>query len=887
VPRREGPPVHGSPLWRRGLADEVDAELAHHLQERIDRLVEEGWSPDDARREAHRRFGAMADIRGRVLAERGRGRAGRRRGHTGFGGWVQDVRLALRGIRRNPGFALSLVATLALGIGATGGVFSVLDAVLLRPLPYDDPASIVELQHRIPEEDFFLTELMADQVDGWIAAGDFLSDAAVWGRASMLTSDEGSATRISVMAVDAGLDDLVGIETELGRGLVPEDVAEERHVAVLTWSHWQSLGADPDIVGRDLMLDDEPWTVVGVMARGEKYPVAGTTDLWIPIGPDRTVAGRSSSQLRVTGRIRDGLTVAEAQARADEVAARLQEDTPHEMGWSIRVEPVTSWRGNDDIRRGLWMLGGATLLMLLIALVNGTNLLLVRNQGRVGEVSVRKALGASRSRVARHVVVEAVVLSLASGVAATALAWLSVAGIQALAPEELRWGMVHEFGMEGRALSMIFLLATAAGLLVGLLPGLRLARVRPGGSTATRVAGRDRTGSRLRSLLVASEIAITVVLLVGAGLFLRSYANIWNADLGVDVDRVAVLTLSMPAARYPDGPARAEFVRRLVARVAALPGVESVVPAVGAPPEGGGITFGTAVRAEDGETLPGEQLIPFGAGGEGYLEALGTRLVSGRALGPADLDRSTVVIDLDLARTLFGATDAVGRRFTLDADDAEVEWLTVVGVVEELTLGGPDDRLGDGVILYPYDTDSPGAYLDLVVRADGPALALLAPIAEALRAEDARLPIESLQTVREALGDSIQRPRFVVFLLTVLAGLAVVLAGVGVYGVVAYSVREQRRELGIRVALGASSHRLRGDVLRWGLVTGLAGTAVGLVVASQIDDLVAALLFGIAPGDPITLTVVAAGMLAVTCAACLVPAWRATRVDPIEVLRAE
>ncbi len=875
-----------SPLWRRGRSDEVDAELHHHVQERIDRLVDEGWSPEEARREAHRRFGRVPDIRRRVLSESGGGR-GVGRVPTGLGGWIQDVRLALRGIRRNPGFALSLVATLALGIGATGGVFSVLDAVLLRPLPYEDPASIVELQHRIPDQDFFLSELRADQVEGWIAAADFLSDVAVWGRASMLASDGSAATRVTVMAVDAGLDDLVGIETALGRGLVPEDVLEQRRVAVMTWSHWQSLGGDPDIVGGELMLDDEQWTVVGVMARGEKYPVAGTTDLWIPIGPDRTVAGRSPSQLRVTGRIRDGLTVAEAQARADAAAARLQEGAPHEMGWGLRVEPVTSWRGNDDIRRGLWMLGAATLLMLLIALVNGTNLLLVRNQSRVGEVSVRKALGASRIRVARHVVVEAVVFSLASGVAAAVLAWLSVEGIQVLAPEELRWGMVHEFGMELRSLSMIFVLATTAGLLVGLLPGLRLARVRPGGSGATRVAGRDRAGARLRSLLVAGEIAITVVLLVGAGLFLRSYANIWNADLGVDVDRVAVLTLSMPATRYPDGPARAEFVRRLVERVSTLPGVEMAVPAVGAPPEGGGITFGTAVQAEDGDPLPGEQLIPFGAGDAGYLAALGARLVSGRALGAADVGGSNVVIDLDLARTLFGAADAAGRRFTLDAEDEEVEWLTVVGVVEELTLGGPDDRLGDGVILYPYHADSPGAFLNLVVRGDGPARALLGPVAEAVRAEDARLPIESLQTVREALGDSIQRPRFVVFLLTVLASLALVLAGVGVYGVVAYSVREQRRELGIRLALGAPRARVRSGILRWGLLTGLVGTGVGMALASQVDDFAAALLFGIAPGDPITLLAVATGMLAVTCVACLVPAWRATRVDPVEVLRAE
>ena len=875
-----------SPLWRRGRRDEVDAELRHHVQERIDRLVEEGWREDEARREAERRFGPMTDIRRRVLAENGSGEARRRVGLS-LDGWVQDIRLALRSMRRGPGFALSLVATLALGIGATGGVFSVLDAVMLRPLPYDDPESIVDLQLHVPGDGIFLTALRADQVDPWVGAADFLSEAAVWERTSMLRSDGETATRVDVLIAEDDLDDLVGIETALGRGLVPEDVTGRERVAVLTWEYWRAQGSDPDIVGRELTLDDETWTVVGVLARGEKYPVAGTMDLWIPLGPDRLVGGVPASQLRVTGRLREGLTLTEAQARADATAERLQETSPHDMGWTVRLEPVTAWRGNDDTRRGLWMLGAGALLMLLIALVNGTNLLLVRSQGRGGEVAIRKALGASRARVARHVVVEALVLSLASGLAATALAWLSVEGIRLLAPEELLWGMVHEFGLEARALSMIFAVATVAGLLVGLLPGLRLAGVRAGGSTTTRVAGRDRTGARLRSLLVTTEIAVTVVLLVGAGLFLRSYANIWSADLGVDVDRVAVLTLSLPQSRYPDGPSRADFVRRLTERISALPTVERVVPAMGAPPEGGGITFGSAIRAEGGESLSGERMIPFGAGSEGYLDALGTRLVSGRALGAGDVGGANVVIDVDLARDLFGGADATGRRFTLDADDAEVEWLTVVGVVEELTLGGPDDRLGDGVILYPYDLDAPGSYLTLVVRAEESAETILAPIGEALRSEDPRLPASSLQTVREALGDAIQRPRFVVFLLTVLAGLALVLAGVGIYGVVAYSVRERRRELGIRLALGAPTARVRGGVLRWGLLTGLAGTGAGMLLASQVGDFAATLLFDITPGDPVTLVAVAAGMLGVTCLACLVPAWRATRVDPVEVLRAE
>ncbi len=871
---------------RPGVHEGVDLEFENHIAERTDRLIENGWDPEQARAEAERRFGQAQLHRAEAIAVAAI-EPRRPRLPAGLDTVLQDVRYALRGVRRQPGFAATFATTLALGIGATGGVFSVIDAVLLRPLPYLEPDRLVNAQPNLAHEGIVLTEFLTEQVDPWVERAEFLSATALHNRVGVLRTDGEAATEVTAMAVSHDLDEVLGVEAAMGRLLEADDEAGDRRVVVLSWAYWSQQGADPDVVGSTMRLEDERWEVVGVLPPGVKFPVAGTSELWIPRSPDGTILGRQRSQTGVVGRLVDGLDLTIAQERADVLGAQLDESQPAELGWSVALKPVGKWRANADTAKGLWLVAGAVTLMLGIALVNGVNLLLVQGQSRLAEIGVRKAVGASRVRIVRQVLVESSLLALAGGAAATAVAWAVVEAIGAIAPTEITYGMVHDFGLEGRALSLVFVIATVSGLLVGAVPGARLADTRIAGSGAAGARTRDRRSARLRSGLVVAEIAISVVLLVGAGLFLRSFAKMSRVDVGMAVDEVAVLTIDLPPSSYPDGPARAAFLESFLTRIRAIPGVTKATVGTGAPPIGGGLTFGSAIQAEHGDIVEGENIVPFATIGPDYLDALGTRLVGGRALRAEDRDTDGVLIDLDMATAIFGNEAPIGQRFTLDATEDEIAWLTVVGVVEELAFGGPDDRMGSWAIAFPINLDSPSSYMTFVARTGGDPSVLLRPLRAALRGEDERLPLVSLQTGTAEVAEALARPRFLVLLMTVLASLALLLASIGIYGVVAFAVRQRRREMGIRLALGAPHRLLRRRIVAWGLTLGLAGTGLGVAISLVIDDVARALLFGVVPGDGATIAGVSGLMVGVSVLACLVPAYRATRVDPAEVLQSE
>lgn len=873
-----------TPLLRPGLHEGIELELEHHVMERTERLIDEGWEPAAARSEAERRFGVKRKWKNE-LAAGARAETGR--------GWMmemldsvmQDVRYALRGALREPGFTFTLLATLALGIGATGGVFSAIDAVMVRPLPYHRPDRLVEVQP-VREGERVRGDFAPDQVAPWVEGAEFLVAVARHDRVNLLRTDGGAATLNAVVA-SANLDDVLGIEMALGRAFVDDDVAEDRRVAILTFDYWRRTGSDPAIVGTEIVLDEAPWTVVGVLDRGMKFPVTGTPELWIPYSADGTVQGTQRRDVAVVGRLADGLSLEAAQARADLLGSRLDEALPTEGGWGVQLRPVGWWRTNPDTARGLWLLGGGVLLMLVIAVVNAVNLLLVRGQGRTGEFGVRKALGASRGRVVRQVVVEAVLLSLAAGVVATAVAATCVEVVAWLAPREITFGMVHEFGLEWRSLALVFAVAAGAGLLVGVLPGLRLSRARVAGSGPAAARGRDMAAGRLRTALVTGEIAVSVVLLVGAGLFLRSFSNMLDVDMGMETERVAFATVDLPDNRYTSAAERAAFRTDALARLRAIPGVTSVASSTGAPPQGGGLSFPGALKGEAQAEPVVVPVIPNLEASPGFLETLGADLVAGRDLAPGDLETGGVVVDRDLAELLFDGGAAVNRRFTLDAQAETVRWLTVVGVVDELVLGGPDDHSGGAAFVSPMDPEAPSSWQVFTVRTSGDPGTLLAPVREVFHSLDDRLPLVALETGEQAFGASLTRPRFVVFLFSVLAWLALILSAVGIYGVVSFAVRQRRREMGIRIALGAPLASVRARIFKWGLAMAAVGTGVGVVVAVQIDQAAEALFFGVSPGDPATLAAVGALMLGVTGLACLIPAMRATRVDPVEALRSE
>lgn len=867
------------PHRRPGRHEAVDEEIRHHLDEATDRLIEEGWEADQARPEAERRFGEVPRYREAMLThpdDEGARMMGAVRS------MADDIRYTLRALRRRPVFTWTLVLTLAVGIGAAGAIFSMIDAVLLRPLPYFEPERIVQVGLVLEDQGgFVIPSLQRDQVEDWVDGADFLSAISLTEQMSLVRTDGPEPEQLSVVAAGPELDEVLGVTPALGRAFAPEDGQPGARVVMMSHAYWARTGSPRDVVGQTIRLDDEPYIVVGVLPRGFKYPVAGRAELWIPVADDYTIAGREQSQFRVVGRLDDGLTLDAAQSRADALGDAQQAQRAHEMGWTTKLQPVGNWRANPDTVRGLWTAFGAVMGMLLIAIVNGANLQLVRGEDRRGEVGVRIALGASRGRVLRHLLVESVVLALMAGVAATGLAWLSVAGLRAIAPDELTFGMVHDFGLEGRALLAVFTVALVSGLVVGLLPALRTTRI----AGSPDVAGRrlsDRRTHRLRSLLVVGEVALSVVLLVGAGLFLRSFAVVNQVEIGMDAERIASVGVSLPSTRYPTGADRAVFADELTSRIRTLPGVIATTLAPELPPEGGGISFNLALEAEGGESRPTDDMISFSTVLPGYLEVLGTRLHDGRGFRAEDRETGGVVIDRDFARMIFGEERVAGRRFRLDPEN---EWSTVVGVIEEMKMGGLDDPYGAAALLYPMNPAAPPSHLTIAVRTDGDPQTLLPLLRQAVLDLDPRLPLRTLQTGEQAVAEGLVRPRFLVLLIGVLAATALLLAVVGLFGVVSYTVARGRREMGIRMALGASTARVRGGVLRWGLAVATLGVVVGLGAAALLDDLAASLLYGVAPGDPVTTLGVAITMVLAALVACWVPAARATRVDPAEVLR--
>ena len=850
------------------------------MLETVDRLVEAGWSVEAAEEEAARRLGDRNRWRSEMLAERVSGLR-RHGGMAGVDRLVQDLRYAVRGIRRHPAFAWTLVATLALGIGASTAIFSVIDAVLLRPLPYHEPDRLVDLSLEM-SNGFSLTQIRAEQVQPWSERADFLDGVALHARSDVVRTDGDEPERLTAIVASHTLDEVLGVSTVLGRPFGPDDGTPGARTVVLTWPYWNRLGSDPGVVGTTIRLDGEPWTVVGVLARGVKFPIAGGGAVWLPLASDMTLAGKEFGQIGVVGRLADHVELPAAQSRANTLGEQLAEVHPVDLGWKINLVPVGRWRANADTKRGLWMVAGSVGLMFLITVFNAINLLLVRAQERLAEMSVRKALGASRRRVVRQALVESVVLALIAGGVATGVAWLCVGGIRAVAPSELTMGMVHDFGLEGRALVAVAVLATATSLAVGLLPALGLAAAGHGGAGAVRERGRDRRGSRLRGALVTAEVATSMVLLTGAGLFLRSFAEMNAAETGMDEERVVFAELQLPESRYPTPSDRGRYAAEMTSRLRQIPGVSAAVVGMGVPPDGGGVTFGSSLQAEGSDPVSGEHIIPFGYVSPGHLAALGTRLRSGRELQADDRETGGVIIDRDLAHLVFETDEVLGKRFRFDEDD---EWLTVVGIVEELRYGGVDDRIGNGVLLYPFDPEAPRSFQSFVVRTTSEASALVPLVRQAFIDVDGELPIQTLVTGEEAMAESTTRPRFLVLLMTVLSAIALSLSALGLYGVLSYLVRRRHRELGIRIALGAPVAAVKRTVLFAGAQFGLLGIAIGLAVASQLDDLIASLLFGVLPGDLTTTLVVIATTLGVTLLACLVPAVRATRVDPVEILK--
>jgi len=804
---------------------------------------------------------------------------------------LRDLRYAGRRLRRTPAFTALVVATLALGIGANTAIFSVVDAVLLRPLPYRDVDRLVAVRHSYPSQELLAPVDAAGFARYRDEARSFGGLTAVRARWEPNLTGQGEPERLVGARVSGRFFEVLGVPAALGRTLLPDEDAPGRHQAVVLGDGlWRRLGADRGIVGRTILLDGEPHEVVGVMPPGFRDPGLRDTELWRPLAlpPEEFAGGRGQEWLDLVARLRPGVGIEAARAELAAVARRARADEPGAWppDWTIAATPLVE-QTTGAIRPAVLVLLGAVGFVLLIACANVANLLLARGAGRGREVAVRVALGARRADLVRQLLAESVLLALAGGVFGVALAWAGVRALGTLAAASLPGGTP---GIDARILGFALLLSLVVGIAFGLVPALQTSRVDL--QEALKEGARGAVGARathaIRRGLVVGEVALALVLLTGAGLLLKSFARLQAIDPGFDTGRLLTFTIALPASRYETEAQRVAFFDRVLGDVAALPGVRAA-GAVSILPFGpGGST--NSYRVEGRPFVRG-QPGPWGDfrhATPGYFRTLGIPLVKGRLLDERDRAGAPLVavVDEETVRRWFPREEPVGRRIAFDVDSAgNPVWVEIVGVVGHVKTDG---LLGeDRIQLYLPWAQTARPTLQVAVRAAGDPLALVPAVRAVVRRVDADQPLSRVSTMESMVGDSVGQRRLAATLLAGFAALAMLMACIGIYGVMSQLVAERTREIGVRVALGAR----RADVLRLvvgqGMTLALAGVALGLLGAFALTRLIRSQLYAVEPTDPATYVLVAALLAAVALAATLVPALRASRVDPAVALRAE
>jgi putative ABC transport system permease protein len=797
---------------------------------------------------------------------------------------MSDVRFAFRQLARSPGFTAVAVLTLGLGIGASTAIFSVVDAVLLRPLPYPRPERLVALGEGNPR--FSESFVRPDSFRAWRGQATTLAAVALLSEDSMNLAGGGAPVRAYVGRTTAELFPVLGVRPALGRDFARADEqAGAAAVVILSHGFWQRrFGGRPGLVGQAIELDARPHTVVGVLPRG--FALERPFDLYTPLALSPRRDQSANHYVTALGRLRDGATVAQAQQEVAVITARLAAQEPRGYrDWRVTVQPLLEARV-AAARPALFALVGAVGLLLLIACANVANLLLVRSGVRARELAVRAALGAGRGRLRRQLLTESLVLALAGAAAGLLVAWLGLPALLAFAPEALpRAG--EATALDGRALLFTCATALATSVAFGLAPALRLARVAPHQALQQggRAAGEGPGARRLRSGVVVAELAVAMVLLVGAGLLFRSFVRLAQVDRGFQPDGAVAVSVTLPERRYDTDARRVAFADGLLARLEALPGVEAVGAAQRLPFAGGlNLIRWTVVGRPPPPDPPVMKLYAVTGG---YFRAMGIPLVAGRRFDTRDRAGAplVVIINQALARRHFPGQDPLGQR--LAAAHAPHMAGEIVGVVGDVR----DDGLAGEVAPQGYVSLAQDSYLALtfVVRARGTEIPAGWPaaIGAAVAAVDGDQPVAGLRPLRDLVAASIARQRFAMFVFAVFSGAALLLAALGLGGVMAHGVAQRRREIGVRLALGAQAGDIQRLVLRQGGVLValglLAGGAGALLAAGLLDRL----LFGVQARDPGTFAAMAVVLALVALAACALPAHWASRIDPMQALRME
>jgi len=813
--------------------------------------------------------------------------------------FLQDLRYGARMLIHRPGFSLVAVITLALGIGANTAIFSVVNAVLLRPLPYKEPSKLVRIYSEFPTMNlrkFWMSP--PEFIDLQNEANSFESMGA-WRLGGVNVGTAGEPIRVTAASITRGLIDALGVQPAAGRNFdYQEDRAGGPATVLISDGLWRrAFGADKDIVGKEIEINGVPFTVIGVMPRGFSFPAGSSdpADVWLSLQFDeRNPGGRANHYLNVIGRLKPDASVDQARSEVSSLIEGWRNEHRAQHLLNPEFHPVLMMSLYEDVvapaRPAVLLLLGAVAFVLLIACVNVANLLLARAEGRRREFAMRMALGAGRARLLRQFLTEGLTLVAFGAIAGIVLARVGLAAVIASAPDSVP--RTAEVGLDGTVLLFTLGISLFSVVVFALAP---IVQMRDRDLIQWLRAAGQRTSAgggshRMRRILVMAEIALAVIPVIGSGLMIRAFWKLQQVDLGFNPQSVVAFSLQVPPASYKN-PDRLRFATQLQERLSSIPGVQSAAFASGLPPlrpiDANDTDIEDYHMTPDG---PAENVDFWNTVGEDYFKTLGIRTIEGRTFvesDRADSAQRVVVINQSLARR-FWESSPIGRRLNPQFGNTPI-WFTIIGVVEDTKNLGVDKPAGTELYLLQPQVASAfvSSQMNFVVRTTGSPAGIAASIRRTVGDLDARVPVYKLTTMPDLVGASLVRPRFLALLLGTFSVIALSLAAVGIYGVMAYTVAERTQEIGVRVALGATTRNVLGMIVGQGLRLTVVGLAAGLTGAVLLTRWMASLLFEIAPTDPLTFGLVGIGLLAVGLLACFVPARRAAKVDPIVALRYE
>jgi len=857
----------------RQVDQELDDELRYHLDRLIDENLADGMPPEEARYAAMRAMGGL---------EQRKEECRDARGWRWLDDLVSDLRFAPRAFLKSPSFTTVAVASLALGIGVNTAIFSAVNALLLKPLPYPHPDRLVWIDE-VGRNDGVSSVRGVTFVD-WSQHSRTLDAIAAYNTEDLTLTGVGEPERLAGFQVSAGFFPTLGTSMLLGRNFLSTEArAGGEHVAVLSRSLWQRrFGSEPGVIGRSIRLNDRGYRVVGVLP--PEFHFFGRRELWVPLAlDDQELRGEHQALLETFARLKPGVTREQAVAELETIRSAYEKETPSFVEGRVRLRPLHDYLVGGRYQLLLILLGSVALI-LVIACANVANLMLARAVVRQKQLAIRAALGAGRSRLVRQMLAESGLLALGGAGCGLVLAWSLTKVLGAISPPDTfgEIARVATISIDARVLGFTLLASLLSGVLFGLPPALQFSR--PNLTSSLKEGGRGVLSprQRTRQVLLVTQVALSVVLLIGAGLLLRSFVNVLNVEPGFRSENLLTLRISLPDTRYPDHARRVQFQQQLLESVAAVPGVEDAGAITNLPLTGDDII---ATFTADG-TPNGRLIGPvvLGMASPDYFRALGVRLRTGRFFEAGDsADTSPVIIlSQSLAEILFPGQDPVGRLVPLPFLKGPP---TVVGVVDDVTRQGRDEAIRPELYV-PYQQMSIGL-MTLAVRSTLAPQSLATAVRKRVLAIDPDQPVHDVMTMHERLDGSVAPRRFTLLLVGGLALLALLLAAGGVYGVITYLVTQRAHEVGIRMALGARGW----DVLRLFVTQGMAlaacGVAIGVLAALGLTRVMASLLFGITATDPLTFVMVAIVLISVTLAACWLPARRATAVDPLVAVRSE